>query len=79
MCRQLAKRLEDSDEPQYAGVCYLATGCMHLYPFKKYFTVEEQESITSIYLLTLFDNLFGVDPMERYLSKGEVPKLRSIA
>ncbi len=30
MCRQLAKRLEDSDEPQYAGVCYLATGCMHL-------------------------------------------------
>eukprot|EP00088_Acartia_fossae_P006760 TRINITY_DN13126_c0_g1_i1.p1 TRINITY_DN13126_c0_g1~~TRINITY_DN13126_c0_g1_i1.p1 ORF type:complete len:307 (+),score=43.82 TRINITY_DN13126_c0_g1_i1:44-964(+) len=24
--RQLGKRLEDSDEPQYAGFCYLATG-----------------------------------------------------
>ncbi len=77
MYRQLAKRLEDSDEPQYAGVCYLATGCMHLYPFKKYFTVEE--SITSIYLLTLFDNMFDVVSMERYLSTGNVSKLRCIA
>ena len=24
--RQLGKRMEDNDEPQYAGFCYLATG-----------------------------------------------------
>jgi hypothetical protein len=39
MYRQLAKRLEDSDEPQYAGVCYLATGCMHLILYSLYGTV----------------------------------------
>ena len=29
--RQLAKRLEDSEEPQYAAFCHLATGVSVIY------------------------------------------------